>query len=355
MLKTLGFTKRIINKNQHLNLNTVELARVIAIHKNKTIVKTEQGVFQAELTGNLRYSANDPSELPAVGDWVTYIPMDINTVVINGVLNRYSTLKRKAVSKAGEVQLIASNIDIACVVMAVNQDFNLNRLDRYFSICYSGQIQPILLLTKTDLVSEQELEELVKQVKNRHNQLEIHLLTMFSIESVQQFKNSLQANKTYCFIGSSGVGKSTLINILLNANRLKTQEISQSHQKGKHTTSHRELFLLENEAIVIDTPGMRELGLANVNNDGLEATFTTVLEYASQCKFADCTHTTEIYCGVLKALDNELLSRELYDSYLKLQREQDHYNKTRHQRKKQEKQLSKHIRKFQLRKGNKKF
>ncbi len=349
MLKTLGFTTQIIKINQDNLTDTTELARVITVHKGRYIVRNAHRIFWAEIMGNLRYTSETPSDLPVVGDWVGIIPMDKDSVVIKSVLNRYSTLERKAVGLHAESQLIASNIDVACVVMAMNQDFNLNRLDRYISICYSGGIQPIIILTKIDLVNANQAEIYRTQIIDRYASIEIQMLSIYMEERFHVFKRSLQAYKTYCFIGSSGVGKSTVVNQLLNTDVLKTKAIRSSNDKGKHTTTHRELFVLPNGSIVIDTPGMREVGMSG-HSEGIELAFEAITDLTDECRFSDCRHINEIGCAVLNAIDTGDLSEEVYNNYTKLKREEEHYTQSSQTKKQSGKNLSKMIRNVQKQK-----
>ena len=354
MLKTLGFTEHIININKEYSTDQSQLARVVTVHKDRYIVRMPEGIYNAEIMGNLRYTAQHASDFPIVGDWVHCIPMDKQTVVIKSVLNRYSTLERKAIGQRGENQMIASNIDFACIVMAVNQDFNLNRLDRYMSICYTGGITPIVVLTKTDLIDLSQIETYRQHIQARYSNPEIYTLSMFSEELLDGFRQSFRAYNTYCFIGSSGVGKSTLINYLLNTNVLKTNTISSWNSKGKHTTTHRELFILNNGSIVIDTPGMREIGMAN-STDGIDLTFERITELAHSCKFSDCTHTNEAGCEILHAVETGDLPEDMYINYLKLKREEAYYVQSAQSKKQRGKKMSKMIRHVMKQKRNQKY
>lgn len=354
MLKTLGFTTQIIKINQEYLVNEIILARVVTVHKDRYIVRNESRVYWAEIMGNLRYTAESPSDFPVVGDWVEVIPMDKDSVIIKSVLNRYSTLERKIIGKQTESQLLASNIDIAFIVMSMNQDFNLNRLDRYISMCHGGGIQPIVVLTKMDLVDLNQAKVYRYQITERYPSVEVEMLSMYMEEPLKVFKQSLQAYRTYCFIGSSGVGKSTLVNQLLDVNVLKTKAISSNHNKGKHTTTHRELFVLPNGSIVIDTPGMREVGMSN-HAKGIEQAFKIITELSEKCLFSNCIHTREDNCGVLEALDSGELSEDVYNNYMKLKREEEHYAQSSQKRKQSGKNLSKIIRHAQNQKRKNKY
>lgn len=323
-------------------LPITELARVITVHKERYIIQSGNSVLKAEITGNIRFTAQSAADFPTVGDWVRIMSMDDENAIILEVLPRFSKLERQAIGKHGDVQLIAANVDVAFIVQAVGHDFNPNRLERYLAVCYAGNIQPVLVLSKTDLVTESECKQLVEEVKKRIKNIKTIALSNETKQGLDLLKNELEAGKTYCFLGSSGVGKSTIINHLLNRKVLETQSISESTSKGRHTTSHRELFLLENESIVIDTPGMRELGVTD-SADALEKTFDAISDLTSDCKFSDCSHTNETGCAVLAAVESGELSEDAYENYLKLKREQEHFSSTVYEKRQRDKEFGKMI------------
>ena len=338
-MKELGFSEKTaaLIKSEY---NPNELARVLAEHKERYIVQSIDGVFQAEITGNMRFAAQTRADFPAVGDWVKIVKMDEQNAVILELIPRYSMLERQAVGKHGEAQLIAANIDYAFIVQAVGHDFNLNRLERYLSICYAGNIEPIIVLTKIDLIDEKQLQELKSQIEKRLPKVPLLLLSNITMEGFDGLKKHMAAFKTYCFIGSSGVGKSSVINRLLENELLETNHISESTQKGRHTTTHRELLVLPNQSIVIDTPGMRELGMAN-HTEGIDRTYNNIGQLAQNCRFADCSHLNEKGCAVTEAVENGSLPEDVYENYLKLKREQEHFSSTVFEKRRKGKEFSK--------------
>lgn len=323
-LRQLGFTDKI---RDLIDPDGLELGRVVVEHKERYVVQSIEGTFNAEITGNLRFSAQSRRDFPAVGDWVKLAMMDAESAVILEVLPRISTLERQAVGQHGETQLIATNIDYAFLVQATGHDFNLKRLERYLTICHASQIEPIILLTKIDLTEDQLVEELVSRLHERAKGVRVIALSSETGAGFDQLQKIMQPFRSYCFLGSSGVGKSTIVNRLRGEEIFKTSAISSSTNKGRHTTSHRELIILPNESIVIDTPGMREVGMTD-QAPGLERTYDDIAELTQHCKFKDCTHIHEQGCAVIAAVNEGDISEEAYDNYLKLRREQEHFTST---------------------------
>lgn len=292
-LEDLGYNDKLQKLRVENNLSDFEIGRVIAEHKERYIVKTENGEYEAEITGNLRFSAKNRIDFPAVGDWVALTTYDAEFSVIHKTLPRLSMITRQAVGHFGEIQIIATNIDYAFLIQAVDRDFNINRLERYLTICYSSKVKPIIVLTKTDLINEQKITQIIDSIKQRINDILVFAISNETLVGYEALKMTIEKGKTYCMLGSSGVGKSTLLNNLSGRTLMKTDTISQSTNKGRHITSHRELIVLENGGILIDNPGMREVGIADTTS-GLETTFDRIISLSQKCKFKDCTHTNEI-------------------------------------------------------------
>lgn len=301
-LQDLGFNddlEKIRIENQQ---DGFETGRVIIEHKDRYLVKTIGGEFEAEITGHIRFTARSREDFPAVGDWVLLGTYDSGFALIHKILPRYSVIRRQAVGQYGEVQVIAANIDYAFIVQAADRDFNINRLERYLTIVHSSNISPVIVLTKIDLIGPSRINEIISSIKARIENVPVMAISNENQEGYETLKEFIQKGKTYCLLGSSGVGKSTLLNNLSGRAVMKTGTISQSTSKGMHVTSHRELIILENGGILIDNPGMREVGLADTSG-GLEATFDLIFTLSRDCKFMDCTHTGETGCRVVHAVE----------------------------------------------------
>ena len=326
-LTDLGFNQVLESFVRDNNLSDYTTGRVTQEHRERYIVSTGDNEYEAEITGNLRFSASSRADFPAVGDWVTMTVYDSDLAIIHRILPRISVLERQAVGKPGEIQIISANIDIALIVQSINNNFNINRLERYISICYSSRIEPVLVISKIDLVTESILNDAISKLEARDKKINYILLSNLTRQGLDQILEFLQKGETYCVVGSSGVGKSTLINNLLKKNILKTGNISNSTNKGRHISDHRELFVLENGAIIIDTPGMRELGMTD-NIEGINTVFEEIYNLSLKCKFSDCKHINETDCAVLKAIGEGLIDKASLENFQRLQREQQRFQTT---------------------------
>lgn len=341
-LTDLGYNPTFEDYRKEHGLASFDIARVTQEHKDRYTVNNGTQELEGELIGNLRYTAKDRSELPAVGDWVAISVYDEGKALIHAVLPRYSTLERQAVGRSGEKQLIATNIDYGLIVQAVNRDFSINRLERYLTLCHTANITPIIVITKTDLITEQELTALLEQIQQRITNVPILPVSNETLAGIEGLKQHIYTGKTYCLLGSSGVGKSTLINSLSGEELMKTGAISDSIDRGKHVTTHRELIPLVNGAILIDNPGMREVGIAD-SSSGLATTFEQIYELTQACKFNDCTHTNEKGCAIQAAIASGELDEAAFINYLKMEREKEHYEATVAEKRKKDKDFGKMI------------
>src|SRR4030042_6645243 len=285
-LLDLGFNNELAAYQRENQLSDFSVGRVTQEHRERYVVSDGENEYEADITGNLRFSSNSRAAFPAVGDWVTMTIYDSDQAIIHKILPRRSILERQAVGKFGEIQIISTNIDVAFIIQAINNNFSINRLERYLTICYSANIEPVLVISKSDLSTEKDIQEAISNLEKRDKKVKYILLSNMTLTGLDQILDFIQKGKTYCVVGSSGVGKSTLINNLLKKNILKTGQISHSTNKGRHITDHRELFVLENGGIIIDTPGMKELGMTD-NTEGIITTFQEIVNIAINCKFPD--------------------------------------------------------------------
>lgn len=338
-LLNLGFNKELENLTQGHDFNDLVIGRVLAEHKERYIVQTEHLELEAEITGHLRFTARERSDFPAVGDWVALSIFDNDLAIIHKILARKGVLERNAVGKFGEKQIIGTNIDCAFIVMAVDRDFNINRLERFLNVSYSGDVEPIVLLSKIDLVSEKQLATRVNEIRKRHKEIKIIPFSNLQEKGRTMILAQIKRGKTYCVLGSSGVGKSTLVNHLMGKEIIKTGSISGSTKKGKHITSHRELFVLKDGGVLIDTPGMRAVGII----ENVEEVFDDIASLATQCKFNDCTHMHEEGCAVLTALEEGLVDHSSYENFLKLQRESERSQASIAEKRKKDKAFGKMV------------
>lgn len=290
------------------------LARVIAQYRGRYRIVTEDGELLAEVSGKLRYDTEELAQYPAVGDCVM-VSTQGDAAVMHHVLRRKSLFVRRAVGVSGQAQPVAANVDYVFLCMSLNQNFNLNRMERYLSIAWDSGATPVIVLTKADLC--ENLSQLLAQVEKISGFSDVIPLSMFDADVCERFRKYFSKNQTCAFIGSSGVGKSTLINRLLGEDVLATQEIGRG-DKGRHTTTGREMFPCPMGGVVIDTPGMREMGAESAD---VGKVFAEIEELAQRCRFRDCTHTNEPGCAVLEAVASGELDARRLESYRKLTHE----------------------------------
>lgn len=293
------------------------IGRVAVQHRNIYKVITKEGEIFAEVSGKLNYTSKSTIDYPVVGDWVLVdrTTGESGNAIIHHILSRRSCFERKAAGVKANSQIVAANIDIVFICMSLNNDFNIRRLERYISIAWNSSATPVIVLTKADLCSD--IKNKVFQVESAAIGIDILVTSSVSEDGYLIVKKYIDKGKTIAFIGSSGVGKSTLINKLLGNEVLETKNI-RNDDKGRHTTTHRELLLIPDGGVVIDTPGMRELGIVSAD---LNKSFSDIDEIAKKCKFSDCQHEDEPKCAVREAIEKGLLDIERLENYKKLQRE----------------------------------
>jgi len=302
------------------------VARVVAIDRGRIVVHDGHGEFDAELLGKFFYAAESAAKFPCVGDWVCLEHHDSEHFAsIHSILPRKTLLKRKTVGYDEEFQMLASNIDVAFIVMSCHYDFHVSKLERFLVMIHEAHIRPVLLFTKTDLITPESLQALLADIRNAGIDIETLSISNTTGEGLDQLRKFIEPKKTYCLLGSSGVGKSTLMNQLIGKETFETQAVSDSGQ-GKHTTVRRHLMRLEQGAMVVDMPGMRELAVSEVK-EGIEESFADIMELTQTCRFSNCSHNNEPGCAIQAALASKELNDEHYKNYLKIQKESRHHKK----------------------------
>lgn len=298
------------------------IARVGAVDRGQMLLLDSKGTFSAKLAGSYRYCHQTSRELPCVGDWVG-VEKKGHLGVVHSLLERRTTLRRRSAGNAIEHQMIAANVDFVVIVQSCHFDFNLNRLQRYLVMVMDGGAEPVILLTKTDLVGTEVLAAQMEEIRSAGITVPVVTLSNITGDGLEDLKRLLLPGKTYCFVGSSGVGKSTLINQLAGRAMLETGTVSETGE-GRHTTVRRELIRLEGGALVIDNPGMREFGVLGAEN-GIDSNYSEITAFAANCRYRDCTHTGEPGCAVIEAVEFGEISQENYQNYLKLRQESNFY------------------------------
>lgn len=328
----------------------VSIARVTAVDRDQYLIRNAAGELPARLTGRAAYACESSADRPCVGDWVRVKHHDSGGhASILEVLPRQSFLRRKQPGDTVAFQMIAANIDVAFIVQSCHFDFNVRRLERYLVMASEGHIEPVVLLTKTDLVTAEVLEQLLSRLRSAGISARIIALSNVSGKGVDELRALIQPGKTYCLLGSSGVGKTTLVNRLRAGADLATGVVSHSGE-GRHTTTRRQLLVLEGGGFLIDMPGMRELGMLGVS-EGIDNSFADLQTYAQQCRFADCTHTSEPGCAIQSAMARGELDAAHFQNYLKLKKETEFHDLSQLERRQKERAFGKLVRSVTKAKG----
>ncbi|AOZ94319.1 ribosome small subunit-dependent GTPase A [Paenibacillus crassostreae] len=295
-------------------------ARIVGDFGQKYRVITEQnGDTWAEMSGKLQHELDSRSSFPSIGDWVAVQPLaGEDRVIIQGVLDRKTCISRQAAGFVTHEQIIAANVDTLFLVCALNDDFNVRRIERYLIMAWNSGVNPVILLSKADLCSN--IDEKLGLLQESAMGVPVHVVCAIENQGFEDVDKYLTTGSTVALTGSSGCGKSTIINWLFGAVLQRTQEVREGDSRGRHTTTHRELFLLPQGAVMIDTPGMRELKLWE-DEGGLSLTFADIEELRRSCKFTDCRHEQELGCAVLQAVSNGEIEEKRLLNYHKTLRE----------------------------------
>ncbi len=310
-----GLTKEVLEEAR--NDDYLFLARVTTQQREWFSLETEEGEISAEVRGRFIYEAVQEKEFPIVGDWVLFKYTDPlhEKGIIHKVLTRNSCLTRKAAGSKEMTQAIAANVDFILICMSMDLDFNLRRLERYLSIVWNSGAQPLVVLTKSDLATD--FEKQILETENISFGVEVIPCSNQEETGYDELLPYIQPNKTYALVGSSGVGKSSPINSLLKEEHFETNGLRKDH-RGKHTTTSRQMVLSPSGALIIDTPGMREVQIESLD---LDSSFSDIEELGEECKFRDCTHTVEPGCAVIQAIEEERMDSSRLKNYHKMQRE----------------------------------
>jgi ribosome biogenesis GTPase / thiamine phosphate phosphatase len=319
MLKKYGWNQFFQESFEPYRLKGFSVGRVFVEHTRIYRLYTEFGELLGEVSGKLRHETSEYKDFPSVGDWVIITPRpQEGTATIHNILPRKSKFSRKIAGNLTQEQVIAANIDSLFIVMSLNYDFNMRRLERYLIMAWESGASPVIVLNKADLCDD--IEEKISQVEAIAFGIPVHAISSVTKQGFDALKYYFSEGATIALSGSSGVGKSTIINQLAGENIQVVKEIRDDDSKGRHTTTHRELILLKQGGLIIDTPGMREFQLWDAN-EGAQETFTDIESLSKHCRFSDCKHNNEPGCAVKQAINDGAISPKRYENYLKLQKE----------------------------------
>jgi ribosome biogenesis GTPase len=318
---TMGLTDTVKNDFETLKTSAdLILGRIALEHSRMYRVWTELGELLCEVSGRFSFEAQSREDYPAIGDWVILkARIEEEKGTIYSILPRKSKFSRKSAGQTAEEQIIAANVDTVFLVNSLNEDLNLRRIERYLLLTWESGANPVIVLSKAD-ICEDMLEKLAAVEAISYGGVPVIPISSETMSGLGEISPFLQPGKTIALLGSSGVGKSTLINRLLGEEKQTVQEIRHADDKGRHTTTHRELVLLPNGCVLIDTPGMRELQLWE-SSEGLSETFSEIKELANTCRFRDCQHKDEPGCAVVEAIEQGSIDMGRLTSYNKLQKE----------------------------------
>ena len=317
-LARLGATPEILNNFRDYQANGLMLARVASAIREEYQLFAADGDFHAEPTGALLYGAAGPADLPTTGDWVAARSIGSGEAIVHAVLPRRTKFSRRAAGAREQEQMIAANVDIAFIVCGLDHDYNYRRIERYLTLAAESRAEPVIVLNKADLSSD--IDEAIAQACRVAGGARVVAVSALSAQVLAPLREFLRLGTTVVLLGSSGVGKSTIVNCLIGEQRQDTQEVREHDSRGRHTTTSRELIPLACGAVLIDTPGMRELQLW-ASQESLDETFDDVSAIAGGCRFRNCSHRGEDGCAIESALASGALDPDRWNSYLKLRGE----------------------------------
>jgi len=320
-INKLGFDRWFSDRTDSSKSSDYEIARVTAVNKDSFQIRNGKEDVFAEVTGKMLFNADSPIDFPTVGDWVYAQFYDNESfAVIHEILPRKSLLKRKTAGRKTEYQLIAANIDTAFIMQSFGPDYNPRRLERYLVMVNEANIQPVVLFSKSDLATEHERNRKITDIQALMPGIHIVEFSNLNHYGIDRIRDMLIPGKTFCLLGSSGVGKTTLLNNLTDDYVFETNTVREKDGRGRHTTARRQLISLKNDAMIIDTPGMKELGNIGVST-GINETFNEIAELSGQCLYKNCSHTNEDGCAILNALKEGIISEERYRNFVRMNKE----------------------------------
>lgn len=313
-LTELGWQR--YKRKQPQSLTDANIGRIGIENKTNFVMHATDGELEGIIQGKFRHKAKSPSDFPKVGDWVVFNKLaNENKAIITKILPRYSVIARKAAGDSTDAQIIAANVDSLFIVFGLDKPFNPPLLERYLSMAYEGGVEPIIVLNKTD--NSKITNATVAKAEKLAPGLVVHAISARTEDGLHEIEKLIEPGRTIAFVGPSGVGKSTLINALLGSEVQTTGEVRLTDSKGRHTTTRRELFVLPSGGVLIDTPGIRELETLSTE-DTVKTMFADIENLAEQCRFKDCDHIKSKGCAVLEALKAGKISKERYNSFIKL-------------------------------------
>jgi ribosome biogenesis GTPase len=341
-LSDMGFDLWFQAHVDNLRLEGRDIARISAVDRGSYLIRNQTGELPAELAGKFCFQVESPVDLPCVGDWVT-VQYHSNgaAAIIHEVFPRKTFLRRKSAGEKVGFQMIAANIDVAFIVQSCHFDFNVRRMDRYLVMAADGGVESVVVLTKTDLIAPEELERMLAAIQSGTSTARVLALSNTTGIGFDEFRQVLVPGRTYCLLGSSGVGKTTLLNRLIGQDAFDTKAVSGTGE-GIHTTTRRQLIVLQQGSMLIDTPGMRELGLLG-GGEGVNQGFEEILLLAAGCRFANCSHEHESGCAVRAAVASGSLTEDRYSSYIKLKKESEYNEMSYLEKRKKERAFGRFI------------
>lgn len=351
-LSELGFDHWFQQKREELGRPECSVARITRVDRDRYLVRNDTDEVQAELTGRMLFGAESSQDLPCVGDWVlVQYHNDGAFAIIHERFPRKTFLRRKSAGRDVDYQMIAANVDHGLIVQSCGDRLNLRSIERYLVMVTEGHIEPVVLLSKSDLIGADDLEKRISDIGLAHSNASVIPFSSMATGGLDALRQFLTPGKTCCLLGPSGAGKTTLLNRLLGEEVFDTNPVREKDGRGRHTTARRQLTVLENGALLIDTPGLRELGMIAVG-ESIEESFSDIHRRAGDCRFNDCTHTTEDGCAILLAVEAGEVSLQQYQSYIKLKKESDFHQLSYLQRRKKDRQFGRMIKtaKKQMRK-----